>query len=310
MTAPVSAAALAAGRVLDPAVLARIQDLSLVARVVVDGFLAGLHRSPRLGVSTDFAEHRAYQPGDDIRRVDWRLYARTDRVHIREYEAETNAEVVFVLDTSASMGFGSAGYSKLDYARVLVACLAQFSARQRDRVGLALFADGLHTVVPPSLKHLPLVHHALARATARGGDASARSLRAPLREAGSLSRRRRIWVVVSDFYAEPDEAAEAVGALRANGGEVVAFHLLDRAELQLPYAGATTFVDAESGEEVAIDAPGVREAYAAAVAAHVAAVRAGLAGRGVDAAAVVADEPLDGVLFRYLAERERLRRVR
>jgi len=145
MTAP--AWTPAAARLLDPAVLARIENLDLIARTVVDGFLSGLHRSPRLGVSTDFAEHRSYQPGDDIRRVDWRLYARTDRLHIREFEAETNTEVVFVVDTSASMAFGSTDVTKFRYASMLVASLAHFSARQRDRVGLVLFGEAVRNIV-------------------------------------------------------------------------------------------------------------------------------------------------------------------
>ena len=126
---------------LDPTVLARIDNLELLARTVVDGFLQGIHRSPYLGVSMDFAEHRPYMPGDDIRRIDWRLYARTDRFHIKQFEAETNADVGFLLDVSASMGYGSGETSKLDYGRFLTASLAYFSAGQKDRVGLYAFDD-------------------------------------------------------------------------------------------------------------------------------------------------------------------------
>lgn len=304
MTAP--AWSPAGANLLDPAVLARIEDLDLVARTVVDGFLSGLHRSPRLGVSTDFAEHRAYQPGDDIRRVDWRLYARTDRLHVREFEAETNTEVMFALDTSGSMRFGSTSVTKLHYARIMVACLAHFSARQRDRVGLVLFGGSVRAIVPPSLKHVPLVLQTLATASAEG----AGELHGPLRAAAATSRRRRIWVVVSDFYHPPDDVADAVGALRANGSDVVALHVLDPAELALPYAEAATFVDAETGEELPLHAPDVRERYRAAIEGHIADVRGALAGRGVDAALFATDRPLDDALFRYLAERERLRRIR
>lgn len=296
----------AAARLLDPAVLARIEDLDLVARTVVDGFLSGLHRSPRLGVSSDFAEHRSYQPGDDIRRVDWRLFARTDRLHVREFEAETNTEVMFVVDTSASMSFGTTGLSKLDYVRVLVACLAHFSARQRDRVGLVLFGGDVHAMVPPSLKHVPLILQRLSTMRAEGGG----RLKEPLRVAAASSRRRRIWIVVSDFYHAPDDVGEAVGALRAHGGEVVAFHVLDRAELELPYSGAATFVDAETGEELPLSAPDVRERYRDAIEAHVSGVRRALAGRGVDTTLFTTDQPLDDALMHYLGERERLGRIR
>ena len=137
---------------LDPVVLARISDLELVARTVVDGFLAGLHRSPHLGVSTDFAEHRAYSPGDDVRRVDWKLYARTDRHFVKEFEAETNASVAVLLDVSASMGYGSGALRKLDYARMLAACLLYFSQRQRDRIALSTFDADVVEHVPPSTR--------------------------------------------------------------------------------------------------------------------------------------------------------------
>lgn len=296
----------AAASLLDPVVLSRIEDLELVARTVVDGFLSGLHRSPRLGVSTDFAEHRSYQPGDDIRRVDWRLYARTDRLHVREFEAETNTEVMFAVDTSGSMRFGTTGATKLEYVRVLVACLAHLSARQRDRVGLVLFGGDVHTLIPPSLKHVPLILQHLAKMQAEG----AGRLREPLRAAAASSRRRRIWVVVSDLYSPPGELADAVGALRAHGGEVIAMHVLDPAELALPYVEAATFVDAETGEELPLSAPDVRERYRQEIERHIAEVKRSLGGRGIDTALFSTDQPLDDALYRYLAERERLRRTR
>ena len=143
---------------LDPAVLARISSLELRARSVVEGFIQGLHRAPNLGASTDFAEHRPYMPGDDVRRVDWRLYARTDRYYLKEFEADTNTNLVVVLDVSRSMTYGD----KLSYACTLAACLAYFSSLQRDRVGLATFDDRIVEYVPPAAKHLRLVLYALA----------------------------------------------------------------------------------------------------------------------------------------------------
>ena len=153
----------AGAQFLDPKVLARIESLELLARVVVEGFISGLHRSPHLGLSVDFAEHRAYMPGDDIRRIDWRLFGRTDRHHVKEFEADTNTNVAVLLDVSPSMRFASGAISKLDYGRYLAACLAYFSHRQRDRVGLATFAEDVVDFVPPSAKHLPVVLHTLDR---------------------------------------------------------------------------------------------------------------------------------------------------
>jgi len=148
-------------RFVDPKVLARIGNLELVARSVVDGFINGLHRSPYFGASVDFAEHRGYVPGDDIRRVDWRLYARTDRYYIKEYEADSNSNFAVLLDVSRSMGFGSEGMTKLDYGRMLAGCLTYLVHKQRDRVGLVTFDEEIVDHVPPSAKHLDVVLHTL-----------------------------------------------------------------------------------------------------------------------------------------------------
>src|SRR5918912_1805513 len=162
---------------LDPAVLARISNLELRARGVVEGFIQGLHRAPNLGASTDFAEHRPYMPGDDIRRVDWKVYARTDRYYVKEFEADTNTDVTIALDCSRSMRFAGSrdGVTKLDYAKYLTASLAYLSHRQRDRVGLVAFDDGIIEHIRPSGRHLTTILHALDRLVARGepGDGAA-----------------------------------------------------------------------------------------------------------------------------------------
>src|SRR5688500_19023471 len=161
---------------LDPKVLARIDDLELVARFVVEGFISGLHRSPHLGFSTDFAEHRQYMPGDDTRHLDWRVFARTDRLYIKNYEADTNANLIAILDVSASMGSGTGGLTKLEYAKYLAARLAYFSHRQRDRVGFVSVDSDIVDFVPPSAKHLNQVLHAIDRAKPRGRGALAMPL--------------------------------------------------------------------------------------------------------------------------------------
>ncbi|HEX6559966.1 MAG TPA: DUF58 domain-containing protein, partial [Longimicrobiales bacterium] len=164
-------------RLLDPAVLARIGDLELVARSVVEGFITGLHHSPQFGLSVDFAEHRAYMPGDDIRRIDWRAYARTDRYYVKQFESDTNTDFTVLLDTSASMDFGSTGVTKFAYARMLAACLAYFSSRQRDRVGLALFAEDEVARIPAGAKRVDLILHELDRARPGGRGALLKPLR-------------------------------------------------------------------------------------------------------------------------------------
>src|SRR5436309_372170 len=154
---------LTGARFVDPVVLARVGNLELVARSVVDGFINGMHRSPYFGASVDFAEHRGYTPGDDIRRVDWKLFARTDRFYVKEYEADSNSNFAVLLDVSRSMGFGSAGITKLDYARILTGCLTYMVHRQRDRVGLVTFDSDIVEHVPPSAKHMEVTLHVLDR---------------------------------------------------------------------------------------------------------------------------------------------------
>ena len=183
-------------RFVDPKVLARIGNLELLAKTVVDGFINGLHRSPYFGASVDFAEHRGYMPGDDIRRVDWKLYARTDRYYLKEYEADTNANFSVILDISRSMDFSSRGISKLEYGKYLCACLAYFAQQQRDRIGCITFDSDIVTHIPPSAKHLDRVLHTLDRAKSeRKGD-----LKVPMQKMAEHFGRRGILVIVSDWY--------------------------------------------------------------------------------------------------------------
>jgi len=296
----------AGARFLDPAVLARIDNLELLARTVVDGFLSGLHRSPYLGFSLDFAEHRPYMPGDDIRRIDWSLYGRTDRHYIKLFEAETNANFVVLLDVSRSMSYGSHAVSKIDYARFLAAALLFFSNRQRDRVGLVTFDHDIVEYVPPSMKHMDTVLHVLDRAEAgRHG-----TLRPPLMTITERLSRKGIMVLVSDFYEEPDAVMEAVVPLRSRGHDVIVFHVLDPAELEFPFQDASGFEDMESGEQIPVIPAKLRDEYLALLRAHLAELEDRFTASGVDYQLLDASKPLDMALFRYLSARERLSRVR
>ena len=288
---------------MDPVTLSRIGNLELVARWVVEGFIAGLHRSPHLGVSTDFAEHRPYAPGDDVRHVDWRVYGRTDRTYLKTYEAETNTNFTVLLDVSGSMGYAHAGISKLAYAKLLAATLVWFSRRQRDRVGLVTFSDDLREIVPPAPKHLPHVLHVLERATASGAGALARSLA----KVAQSQQRRGIFVLISDLYEAPADVSRALAPLTGAGHDVIVMQLLDSAERTFPFTDATTFRDLESGTRVPVSPGKMRERYMAAMAAHVADMRALLGGSRVDYSLVETSQPLDRVLFDYLLRREFLR---
>ena len=313
----------ASSRFIDPAALARIQNLSLVAKMVVQGFISGLHRSTFLGRSIDFAEHRPYMPGDDIRRLDWRLFARSDRFHVKEFEADTNANFVVAVDISRSMDFGWRGIRKLDYARFLAGSLTAFSRSQRDRVGLAIFDRELREFVPPSAKHLETVLQHLARAApppepdARKRKVAASDLGPPLARLGAALGRRGLVAVISDFYEPPEQVLAAFDRLRVAGHDIMAFHVLDPAELDLDLEGVpgfeesgTRFRDLESGAVLDLSPSRARDRYRNAMSEHIRALRLGFARRDVDYVLTDTKTPLDFALFRYLSEREGRRRRR
>jgi uncharacterized protein (DUF58 family) len=291
---------------LDPAVLARIGNLELVARTVVEGFLGGLHRSPHLGTSIDFAEHRQYMPGDDIRRIDWRLYGRVARFYIKEYEADTNTNFNVLLDVSKSMSFGSASVTKLDYARTLAACLAYFANQQRDRVGLITWDEDVVEIVPPSAKHLPNVLHALARAAPqRTGN-----IERVFRKLAEQFKRRSMLLVISDFYEDPGKILDAFAQLRGRGNDLMAMHVLDTAELEFPYDGATSFEDIETGERIPVIPEYLRDQYRDLIRGHIARIEKLCGDQGVDYWMFDTSMPLDYALFAFLSRRQFLTRVR
>jgi uncharacterized protein (DUF58 family) len=298
----------AGARFIDPSVLARISNLELLARTVVEGFINGLHRAPHLGSSMDFAEHRAYMPGDDIRRIDWKLYARSDKYFLKEFEADTNVNFSILLDISKSMSFsGSPGSpSKLEYAKYIAACLAYFSSKQRDRVGMITFDDEVRNYIPPSAKHLHVILHALEHVTAgRKGN-----LDRPLARLAESFRRRSLIAVISDFYDEPRAVVDAVGHLKGKGNDVLVMHVLDKNEIEFPYDDASNFQDLESDEKIPIVPYALRDKYKALVAEHIESLRNLFSQNRIDYALFNTSQPLDQMLFSYLSNRERLLRVR
>lgn len=286
---------------LDPTVLSRIGNLELVARSVIEGFIAGMHGSPFLGLSLDFAAHRQYLPGDDIRKIDWKVYARTDRHYIKEYEAETNANVFFALDASRSMDYGSRGITKLEYAKYLTACLAYLSASQRDRVGAAVFDEALLEYIPPSVRHRRLILAALDRARAR----TAGDLAKPLTQVAESLTRKGLVILISDLYAEPKAVLDSVGALRSKGQDVIVFQILDPAEIDFPFEAARSFEDLETGERLPVTPEDMREEYLSLVEGHVGELAKLMIERRIDHELVATSEPLDAALFRYLSHRSR-----
>ena len=298
--------AILGARFMDPVVLARIGNLELVARAVVDGFINGLHKAPCFGASVEFAEHRGYVPGDDIRRIDWKLWARTDRYYVKEYEAESNANFSVLLDVSKSMDYGSRGITKLDYARILTACLTSLVHHQRDRVGLVTFDNDVVEHVPASAKHMEVVLHVLDRI--RPGRPG--SLKAPLHKLAEHFGRRGVLVVISDFYEDPEAVVDAVTPLRFRGNDLIVFHVLDPAELDFGFSDASAFEDLESGEQMPVVPDGIRKEYTSLINAHVDALQRRFSEVRVDYALLDTSKPLDHALFKYLGGRAKRMRLR
>ena len=290
-------------RFINPDVLTRIADLELLARGVVEGFVAGLHKSPYKGFSVEFMEYRPYMPGDDPAHVDWKLFARTDRYYIKEFEDETNTALHLLLDASASMGYGSGQVTKFAYASYLTAALAYLTIRQRDAAGLVLFDSEARLHIPPrSTKgHLHTLMTHLEGATPEAQTSIGR----PLHELAEAVRQRGFVVLVSDLLDEPEATLDGLRHFRFKGHEVVVFHVLDPQEVHFAFDDVTEFEDLETGEKLLVEPEEARALYRENLDRFQGALRRGCGGLGVDYVPVVTDQPLDFALFEYLAARQR-----
>ena len=289
----------------DPATIAALGRIEVVARWIVDGFLTGLHRSPRKGFSVEFAEHRPYQPGDDLRYLDWRILARADRWVVKQFEEETNLRATIVVDVSRSMAWSGAAtrLTKLAYAEHLVAALALLLLRQRDAVGLVRFDDRVRSALPPRSRRAQWQRILAALtdpAAGRGSDAPA-----GLAQAARLVRRRGLVVLVSDLLLEPDTVGRALRELRAVGHDVAVLHVMDPAERDLSLSGDAVFVDPETGLEVPATINDVRDVYRATVEAAIAEWRGRCAAAGASYATVLTDAPFGVPLRQAFAARQR-----
>jgi uncharacterized protein (DUF58 family) len=288
---------------LDPATLARLGTLELRARAIVEGFLTGLHRSPYKGFSVEFAEYRQYLPGDDLTRLDWKVFARTDRHFIKKYEEETNLDCHVLLDVSGSMGYGSSGLTKLQYASMLSGALAYLMKRQRDAVGLIAFDDKIVEMLAPSARsgHLTSVLLTLER-LALGAQTDVAK---PLRDLAEAIRKRGLVVLISDLLDEPGRVIEGLKHFRHRGTEVIVFHVLDAAELRFPFERASRFRDVETKDEILAVPGAVREQYLQAITALVERYRRELRLAGIDYVLMDTSQPLDAALMAYLLTRRR-----
>src|SRR5271155_363045 len=289
-------------RFLDPTVLAGISGLDLVAKTVVDGFIAGLHRSPDFGFSQEFAEYRAYSPGDDLRHVDWNVYARTERMYLKRYRGETNSFLTILLDASNSMQFGSHRVNKMDYARYLAASLFYLAIHcQRDAAGLITFDDEIRNYIRPSTRQGQL-HRLLAGL--EQAEARARTdFSKPMLYAQEFLKRRGMVLIVSDFWESPESIVRTIEPLRYYGNEVVLFHVLDPEDVRPKLSGPTIVVDLETKNELEVTPDYSKKEYREKIETHLAELRDRTQGAGMGYCLLMTDRPLDAALSEYLTLR-------
>jgi uncharacterized protein (DUF58 family) len=289
-------------RFLQPSVLAGISGLELVAKTVVDGFVAGLHRSPDFGFSQEFAEYRAYSPGDDLRSVDWNVYARTERLYLKRYRGETNSLLTILLDASNSMQFGSHGVNKMDYARYLAASLFYLAIHgQRDAAGLITFDDEIRNYIRPSTRQGQL-HRLLAGL--EQAEARARTdFSKPMRYFQELLKRRGIVLIVSDFWESPESIVRTIEPLRFHGNEVVLFHVLDPEDVHPKLNGPAILVDMETQQHLEVTPDYTKNEYREKIAAHLTDLRDRTQAAGMGYYLLMTDRPLDEALREYLTLR-------
>jgi len=288
-----------------PEIARTVRRLDLRAKFIAEGFWAGLHASPYRGFSLEFSAHRAYTPGDDPKTLDWTAWAKTDRLYVKTFHAETNLEAYIVLDTSRSMAWAGpgAGLTKQEYATALAAAFGYILAHQRDAVGLGLVASDLWRLLRPKTgrRHLVRVLAELARAPGEGETALATGLHALARRV----KRRSLVLLLSDLLDEPDAVLDALGHLAYRGHDLVVFHVLDPAERDLALAGPVVLEDPETGARVRTDADHIRQAYADRVARFTAEYERGVRDLGGDFVALSTDTPYDAALGRFLTQRQR-----
>jgi uncharacterized protein (DUF58 family) len=290
-------------RFLDPATLASIAGLDLIAKTVVDGFVAGLHRSPDFGFSQEFAEYRAYSQGDDLRHVDWNVFARTDKCFLKKYRGETNTQLLILLDTSASMGYGSGSVSKLDYSRFVAASLCYMANVQRDAAGLIVFDEEVANYVQPSTRQGQLFR--LLHAIEKAEPGTRTDFAKPFVHFQNFLHRRGIVVVLSDFYEQPDIIVKTVEPLRYRGNEVILFHVLDAQEIKPKFREPVLLVDMEDAHtSMEVSPEYARDEYRPKIDAHIEALSSAARSAGLEYFLMNTSRPLDEGLREYLAVRK------
>jgi len=300
-------------RYLDPEVIQQVSRLDLRARFIVEGFIAGLHRSPFQGLSSEFSEHRKYVQGDDLRTIDWNVFARTDRLYVRKFQAETHLDCHLLVDASASMGYVGEPHAarqpsaptKLDYAIYLAAALGYLVTRQQDAIGLGVLGEGLQTLLPPRSRRADLVQllATLAAIKPRGRTGLAAGIHQALRRIA----HRGVIVVLSDLLTETAPVIEALHHVRFRGHDLIVMHILDAAEVRFPFDGAVRLEDPETGLAVEADGEGVRQRYVQALAGWRSALRDRIMALDGDYVPLDTSVRFDRALVEFLIQRSRRR---
>jgi len=289
---------------LQPEVISKLSNLNLVARLVVEGFITGLHRSPYHGFSVEFAEHRQYMPGDDIRHVDWKVYAKTDRYYVKEFEEETNLKAYILLDTSASMGYASHGITKLRYATYLAAALSYLMLKQRDAVGLAIFDQELRSYLPPRSvnTYLSVLLQELHNARSRNKTNATKTFH----QLAEQIKRRGLIIILSDLLDDPAQVISGLKHFRHKKHEIIVFHILDPAERYFHFKDDAIFQDMESGEKLSTQPWHIRGEYRRLVSEFIESYKTQCRENRIDYVLMDTSESFDAALLQYLIKRKRI----
>ena len=292
------------GHILPPDIISRLNNLSLKARFVVEGFIVGLHKSPYHGFSVEFSENRAYGAGDEIRHVDWKLWGKTDRFFIKQFEEETNLKSYLLVDQSLSMAYKSKNMTKLEYAQILAASLGYLMLKQQDAVGLTLFDDRIRVNIPARSKrsHLNIILSKMQNINA-GPETTIAPV---LHKTAEAIKKRGLIILISDLFDDPDKVLSGLQHFRYKGHEVIVFHVLDPQELTLDFTQRTRFRDMESGEEIVTDPWHIQSDYQKSMEQFCDYIKSNCRQKNIDYVQLSTDLPLDIALSEYLIKRKRI----
>lgn len=292
-------------KLLDPKILMAIKDLSLSAKMTIDGFMSGINKSAVKGAGLEFSQYRSYQPGDDLRSLDWKMFARSDRYYIRESEVETNISMRLLVDASASMNHSDGDFKKIDYAKYLAASIAYLANLQGDAIGLYLFKDaGIFSMTPKQdYQHLARLFYQLEQIEPTGKFTRQIDYSALF----SGAQKRELLIFVTDFYQHQEDIYQLLATLSSLRHEIVVFHLLARNEMELKFSGYSTFEDLETGETIQIDQDKARTIYKNKLESYLSDTRVEMLDRKISYRTLCTDEPLDQALRDFLKQRSKLK---